>query len=408
MTTRLIYRIALAIAVLGFAFAVKTSAWGASALITLDSTSAVLSKSDAGAVTTKIALTNLTTDDVDISFAKPAAAPAGCAPRIIANRAIGPAQHEDVTVAVDACDAKNGVKLNLVATAHPAKGGQPTTPQGLPPVTASFKPQGKAPWRRLWAFLGALLVAVVLVLVLWVAWWVHAKWFRQSSELTEAGTGDGGDDGTDDDSLPSPGLLSPLSGLDTTWSFKDSFASNLTAAAGLLVVVLGSTDVLTAAIGDDAKNSIAVATVAGVIATAAVAFGAGGLLLGAIVALAAAGGQLWTITLLLFDANLSNNADEAIWIGAVVTTLVLAAYSVISLVGTLDIGFYPDPVDPIAPTPEVVAAAVTALSRGGHHQPTRAEVTAFLKSVTDPEASKILWGEPMHPGYDLRGKSALL
>jgi hypothetical protein len=103
-------------------------------------------------------------------------------------------------------------------------------------------------------------------------------------------------------------LRAPLPSLPATWSFKDSWATNLTVIGALLTGVFGSADVVKAFLGEDADSAIALATVGSAVATGFVGAGAivmstlrngesqvtaGGLVLAAAVTTAGAFGQLW-------------------------------------------------------------------------------------------------------------------
>ena len=118
----------------------------------------------------------------------------------------------------------------------------------------------------------------------------------------------------------------PLEYLGGTWSFKDSWVSNVTVAAGLLTGLFGSTEVVNAILGDETDSAVALATVGAAIAVALIAsaplileatkvkvaakveaeavpkgkvgpgkdyFSLGGLVAATVVALAAAFGELW-------------------------------------------------------------------------------------------------------------------
>ena len=61
--------------------------------------------------------------------------------------------------------------------------------------------------------------------------------------------------------------------LDATWSFTDSWVSNVTVIGGLLAGIFGSSSVVKALLGKDADSSIALATVGAAVAAAIIAAG---------------------------------------------------------------------------------------------------------------------------------------
>lgn len=65
----------------------------------------------------------------------------------------------------------------------------------------------------------------------------------------------------------------PLAGLKADWDFKDAWATNVTALGAILTGVVGSSSVVKAILGEDAEQSIALATV-GAAAAAAIAVAA--------------------------------------------------------------------------------------------------------------------------------------
>jgi uncharacterized membrane protein len=186
------------------------------------------------------------------------------------------------------------------------------------------------------------------------------------------------------------GLGKELSGLESSWSFSDSWVSNITAGSGLVVAILGSSDLLTSVLGEKAKSAIAVSTVAGVIALALIA-AAGvlvlglrkpeqsdvtvfGLLAGAVVALAAAGGQVWAVTLLFADVDLAIEVfgigigDWWIFVAAGLATALLVLYAMVSLAGFIQQGTRPEEPAPgpleAWDSPEALAAAIVVASGG--------------------------------------------
>lgn len=149
-------------------------------------------------------------------------------------------------------------------------------------------------------------------------------------------------------------LLSPLTGLSASWSFHDSWATNITAGSGLIVLVLGSSDVLKGVLGANSQGAINVATVAGAVSIALIGASGvlvltikraidsdttvGGLLAGTSVALGAATGEVWAIAVGLNQVTLGGAGDFLKWIAAGLATLLLTAYAWTSITGLLTQG----------------------------------------------------------------------
>lgn len=102
----------------------------------------------------------------------------------------------------------------------------------------------------------------------------------------------------------------PLEYLESAWSFKESWASNVTVATGLLAGIFGSSEVVTALVGENGKSSVALATVGAAAAAAFVAAGplivlssktnddfltVGGLLAASVATLAGGFGEIWVL-----------------------------------------------------------------------------------------------------------------
>jgi hypothetical protein len=169
-------------------------------------------------------------------------------------------------------------------------------------------------WKALWAFPAAL--AVLLALAAW--------YFRHRREK----------------------LNEPLTYLESTWSFSESWASNVTLAAGLLTAVFGSTEVVTALVGENGNASSALATVGAAVAASFIAAGSliilasktkegesislGGLLAASAVTLAGGAGEIWV----LFRAGERldlNGLQDLAGVAAGVAILLLAWYAVRSI-----------------------------------------------------------------------------
>lgn len=115
-------------------------------------------------------------------------------------------------------------------------------------------------WDLLWWYAAAgaaacLLVVVVLVMCLGGG----------GLEIPPA------DDGTQPERLRSP--WAPLSGIGTTWSFKDSIATNAAGAVVLFTGLFGSKDVATTLFGDDGADLVAIGVVSAAITAGLIGLG---------------------------------------------------------------------------------------------------------------------------------------
>jgi hypothetical protein len=353
------------------------AALGSPAAAAVDSAEVVLVEAANGAGwTATVGITNLTTGPLKIvakqksKECKPKAGDDG-------TYELPAAQHQDVTVTVPApCKAADG--LSFVLTARGGGAAQPL------PVAASVKKTTEVDWSSLRSFLWALLASLILVGGIWAAWLIRV-WVKN---------------------VPVTGKrpLTSLAGLDASWSFKDSIVSNLTAASGLVAVVLGSSDFLKAALGPKAEAAIAVTAIAGAIALGLV--GAAGVLVlalrkpsaksvsilglcaGSVVALGAAGGQVWTVTLLLVDLSIGGTARNFVIAACAAATVLLVIYAVVSITGFLDQGTKLDESDPLAPpaNAELVAASVVAAAMSGSGVSRQKVLDLLAELLTKPSA----------------------
>ncbi len=106
-------------------------------------------------------------------------------------------------------------------------------------------------------------------------------------------------------------LNAPLTQLESSWSFRESWATNVTLAAGLLSGLFGSSEVVTALVGENGKGSSALATVGAAVAASFVAGGSlivlssktkldehlsvGGIIGAAAVTFAGGFGEIWVL-----------------------------------------------------------------------------------------------------------------
>jgi hypothetical protein len=346
--------------------------------VAFDGTTASLTEVDAGGWTAKVGVTNLTGAQLD----GVTVAATGCSPT--ADPVTLPAaRHTDLTVTLPAdckaADPEGGFPFTVTA------GGQSVK------VTAKEKDASDVDWEPFIAFLVALVAGVVLMLGVAVAYTLRKDRSR-------------------------PKLLDAINGLDKSWTLKDSWASNLTAAGGLIVALLGTSEPLKAVLGDNADATVGAATVAGA-AALALTGAAGvivltvqkpgrsdvtvlGLLGGCAVAFGAAGGQIWTLTLVL-DAVDLGVGNVILWVAAIGASLLLTFYAAVSVYGLLFAGLDATE-EPLTKTvdPAVYAPAIeVAAARPGKELDHEAveEILKKLK-VTDQPPEK----------RSLRHRSALL
>jgi hypothetical protein len=332
-------RFALLIALL-VALLLPAGARAADATFVLDGTTTTLTPMAGGkGWTAKVGLTNLTRGAVTGTVASAAG---GCALTVangLATFTVPASQHTDLTIHVPASCTRAAGEDGLAFTVAGPDGASLGVIASLAAKATPFA------WNPFIAFLVALGVALAWVSTIYEWWRRHGGKGRPN------------------------GLFAALAGLDKSWSFSDSWVSNLTAAAGLVTVGLGSSDALETLLGDAGKTTLGAATVAGAVAlaltgaagvvvlsfkrAAADGVAVGGLLGGAWLAFAAALGQIWTVSLLLSKVDLGTVGYWVVIGGAVAATLLLGWYAWASLRDFLTAGTKPPPV------PGVKAPATT-------------------------------------------------
>lgn len=318
---------------------------------------------------TLLGITNLT----DSQLALTARTNAGCLLTVgDGTTVLQPARHSTVAISIPA-KCKTAKSVSFVVTAQGGGVTQRLALSAAPKTSAVF-------WSSLLSFVGALGGALLLVVV------VYVVWLRRRERPADAG------------------LLTPLKGLDATWSFQDSVVSNVTAAGGVVAVVLGSSDFLKAVLGGDAEAAIAVASIAGVVALALVGaagvivltvkrpgkkgIAIAGLCAGYVVALAAAGGQVWALTLLVVNLDIGFTGRFLVVLGGVCASTLLATYGAVTLRDLLIQGTEVPKDDPLEQHPlpvEIVAAAVGAATAGRVGDVTHDEVEELVHRLEGPE-----------------------
>jgi hypothetical protein len=292
---------------LAVAFATKTAA-AQGVPLTIDTRSPALTKAENGGWTVSLGFTNLTNAPIVLD-AEPDAPDNGCDLTLAPSR-VRVAEHLDVTVSVPA-----GCKVGTDGFDFTVSGaGQEFE------VSAAPKPDPSEPeWDALYGFVGALVVAVVLVLIV--------------AGLSDRGPRD------------------ELKYLDATWSFQDGWVSNITVIGGLLAGIFGSSDVVTA-LGADADQAVALATVGAAIAAVFIAAGpilllstkskddcvtVWGFLAASALTLTGAGGEIYVLWRSGADLDLNGWEDWTVilFVGAVV---LLVAYALRTTSATIRLG----------------------------------------------------------------------
>ncbi|HZS16221.1 MAG TPA: hypothetical protein VFC09_16655 [Candidatus Dormibacteraeota bacterium] len=303
----------------------------------IDTPKVTLSAVGGGGWTASLDFTNLTNASVKVTAATPGAHNTQCTLGVKPQQ-LPPAQHSAVTVTVPAaCDVgADGITFTVRA------GSASFT------IIASNPDAGAPDWLALWAFAGAfaaaLLLSVILLVVLGCAPWRELK------------------------------------GLEKTWSFSESWVSNITIVGGLVTGVFGSSSVVKA-LGSGADSAVALATVGAAIAAALIAAGgilvlatkregeitAGGLLAACSLTAAGAAGELYAV----FDSgrflSLGGWQDRLVYPLAVALAL-LGVYVVRAMIETLTEG-KKDPAPPqesdMLTAADRIVAALRALQPEG-------------------------------------------
>jgi hypothetical protein len=173
--------------------------------------------------------------------------------------------------------------------------------------------------------------------------------------------------------LPGKHPNQPLEHLEKTWSFSESWVSNVTVIGGLLSGIFGSSEVITALLGTETKSAVALAAVGAAAAVFFTASGpvivaatrskvgndvtAGGLLAGATVTLAGAAGELWV--LYRSGAHLDLGGwQHRIIVLAILAEALLGLYAVRSLLATLRLGLAGEQVPPSTNTISAISDAM--------------------------------------------------
>jgi hypothetical protein len=312
--------------VVGAMLIAATPALGAPGVaVSVDSREIELKEADRG-WTTEVGITNLTVDEIDLEIPF-ISNPEGCLPRIQDGK-LRVAEHRTVEVKIPPkCEAGEKGLVFYIASA---------TPEGPPfpiEMIAAPKPDEEPSWEALWTF------AIAFLLLVGVA----SAYCRGVLKKK---------------------LRTPLQYLGATWSFKESWVSNVTVAGGLLTGIFGSSDVIKAVLGEEVDSAVALATVGAAIALALLASAPlileatkakvtdpkkekdigkeypslGGLTTASAVTLAAAFGQLWVVSASASRLDLGGSEDWLPWLLAGLGSLLLAVYAVRNFKRTIEVG----------------------------------------------------------------------
>lgn len=245
-----------------------------------------------GSTGLKVSLINLTGQQLRLS-ASPVGASEGC--RIEPEQTVlKPSRQTEIKMVAKGCELSGKQDFPLQVRA----GGTTF------PVTASRAEPSHPNWTILWAFPAALAVALITAAVSYRAW-LYKETEKKAFDMGRK-----------------------LRYLTDSWKFTDSWASNVTVFAAAFSALFGTSEALTA-LGDDNKEVLALITVAAAIAVGVASAApllvqalredgvvtTGGVLAGAVVTLAATGGQLAVIVIAAQDLNLGGSQD--IWLPTV-------------------------------------------------------------------------------------------
>lgn len=289
----------------------------APALAILDDGSPAISDGDNGWVV-ELSATNLTQGELNLTVTPAASGPSGCTatPK---PATLPPAADTKFEVDLAApCAVADGFTFTLSVSSGDLT--QPFT------VNATKTAEAAEEWGSLQVFVVALSILIVVGIVASVGVIIKRD--------------------------PEGGYLGKLPYLDASWSFSDSWLTNITAAAGLLTGVVGSSEVVKALLGVDGDNDLRMATVGAAISLALLALTplvlgifqpkTGeitiiGLFLAAAVSVAAAVSEVWVMGRTAESLDVPWLADHSMTLAVVVIVLVLV-YSVIAMRSTVSSG----------------------------------------------------------------------
>jgi hypothetical protein len=240
-------------------------------------------------------------------------------------------------------------------------------------LTAKVADTNSSPWAWLWTFPAVLLLAGVGALI----------WRRRAPKAK---------------TLPY---------LDSAWSFKDSWASNVTVLGGLFTGVFGSSEVVKALLGEDADSKIALATVGSAVAVAFIAAGpililatksnkmftTSGLLAAAAVTLTGAVGELVVVTVTATKLDLGG-WERSAWAFGLFGLLLLLVYSYRTIHQTMNEGYTPPKPEEdsdIIKAAQLVATAISTRAKDSVSAPaaTIEDTVDYIQYLTKPIGARV-------------------
>lgn len=282
-------------------------------------------------------LTFLNTSSGSLTLRLDGPTASGCTVEPATSELAGARQHE-VEVTLTGCHPDDGSGFTL----------QASIPGQTWDIVATVAPGADPDWdRMIWFVIAAIIAALVAVIV-------FSRWDGADGSVTNEARATAAAAGKP---IPGRSLRTPLPGLGSKYDFSKSWASNVTIISGAFAAVFGSSEVLKALLGAEDESVLAVVVVAAAIAIGLVTAGplivlatragkhpsAGGLLLGAVFTLGAAGGQLGVLVETGSSLDLGR-VDEAVLVLGVLGGLLLLVYAFRSLLTALTDGFTePDP-----------------------------------------------------------------
>lgn len=301
--------------------------------------------------TVEVDLTNLTRSRLGV-MAKPTAQTAQGCTLVPTPTTLPASEHVVISFAVSGdCVVKDGLSFKVtVSAARSKQASQTLALQALRPTTTPVD------WSQLRVF--AIGTPLLVVIGLVIGLFVSKKNDAEADPLVKA-----------------DGWLGALPYLDSAWSFSDSWLNNLTAGAGLLTGIVGTSDVAKALLGSDADSKLRLATVGAAISVALIAAAplvlgifqpkAGaltivGLFVAAGLSVSAAIGALWVMGQTAKALGVPWLSSHGPWLAAAASLLVLV-YAVVSLRGTVVAGLT-KPEDPgesdVLKAAALIAAAI--------------------------------------------------
>lgn len=334
----------------------------------LVSDQATLAKSEAGAMTAAYTLVNLTDRPAPVSLTTTEAGQ-HCA--ATPGPAVLPASRQQkVTFTLDKCDLPDGGTTGFTLRVGTRSFA----------VTAAAEAAPDPDWGVLWVFLWTLGGGAVAVLA-------GRRWFHQRRPA----------------GVPAEpahaGWQTALPHLGASWSFKDSWASNVTLVSAVFTGLFGTSDLLKSIAGEAVPSVLAVVTIGSAIGIAIVGVAplvlqafrndqsqvlVGGLLVSAALAVGASGGLVLVISRSV-SSLVTGWGQYMVWVGTVVALLLLASYAVASVRQNLATGLRPPAPKPGPATAEEQSAALDAVKEAAQadvsEQEFRRRVVPQLQAV---------------------------